>query len=172
MSDQSRREFLGTLSAAAIVPSLLRSPLAATRPDGPQRAVPVRTITAFVALERVTDRAAIEQTLARLARARRRFEDEGYAVQTTRLVLPPILAKLDARARRGALAELRAIDALCTSRRTLLGLGPVLVEDRPDAELAPWSADLVASTKSTSFSAVIASPSGGSTRTACASLPR
>lgn len=161
MSDQSRREFLGTLSAAAIVPSLLRSPLAAARRDGPQRACPVRTITAFVALERVTDRAAIEQALARLARAKRRFGDEGYEVQTTRLVLPPILAKLDARARRGALAELRAIDALCASRQTLLGLGPVLMEDRPDAELAPWSADLVASTKATSFSAVIASPTGG-----------
>src|SRR5690242_20372611 len=135
MNDQSRREFLARLGAVTLGAPLVHATAARTwrgeqTPEAPRtaptRACPVRTITAFVALDRLTDRAAIEQALARLARAKRQFEAEGYEVQTTRVVLPPVVAKLDARDRRAALAELRAIDALCGSRQAMLGLGPVL----------------------------------------------
>jgi len=171
MTDQTRRDFLGMLGAAALVPPLAGSSLTgmlgagdarANAPDVlPKRAVPVRAITAFVALERLADRAALDRALARLARAKRRFEGEGYEVQTTRVVLPPLVAALDARRRRDALADIRAIDALCAASNVVCALGPVLVADRPDDDLAAWSTDLVRSTKTISFSAVIASPTNG-----------
>jgi len=170
MTDQTRREFLGTLGAAALVPPLVGSPLtgmlasgvhANAAADPPKRGFPVRTITAFVALDRLSDRAPLERALARLARAKSRFEAEGYEVQTTRVVLPPLVAAMDARRRRDALADIRGIDALCAEAHAICGLGPVLMADRPDAELAPWSADLVRSTKTISFSAIIASQLDG-----------
>jgi uncharacterized protein (UPF0210 family) len=171
MTDQTRRDFLGTLGAAALVPPLLATPLggmlgarevpASAPTDAPTRGFPVRTITAFVALDRLSDRAPLERALARLARAKRRFEAEGYEVQTTRIVLPPLVAALDARQRGGALADLRGIDALCAGLQAICGLGPVLMADRRDDDLASWAADLVRSTKTISFSAIIASPLGG-----------
>ena len=176
MTDQTRRDFLGTLSAAALVPPLVGTPLAGTSlagmlgarearesapADPPARGFPVRTITAFVALDRLSDRAPLEQALARLARAKRRFEAEGYQVQTTRVVLPPLVAGLDARRRRDALADIRGIDALCAGSQAICALGPVLTADRRDDDLASWAADLVRSTKTISFSAVIASPLDG-----------
>jgi uncharacterized protein (UPF0210 family) len=121
----------------------------------------VRTITAGVALERLSDRAVVERALADLARAKRRFEGEGYEVQTTRITLPPRVASLDAAGRRAALADLRALDALCGASGAMLGLGPVLLTDHADDALAPWTAELVQSTTSTSCSSVIASPEGG-----------
>jgi uncharacterized protein (UPF0210 family) len=171
MTDQTRRDFLGTLGVAALVPPLVGSPLSAmlgvidvrANPpaDPPTRAIPVRTITAFVALERLSDRAPIERAVARLARAKRRFEAEGYEVQTTRIVLPPLIAALDARRRGNALADIRGIDALCAEAKAICALGPVLMADRRDDDLAPWSADLVSSTKTISFSAMIASQLDG-----------
>jgi uncharacterized protein (UPF0210 family) len=170
MTDQTRRDFLGTLGAAALVPPLVGTPLAEmlardaranAAADPPTRGFPVRTITAFVALDRLSDRAPLERAVARLARARRRFEAEGYEVQTTRIVLPPLVAAMDAGRRRDALSDIRAIDALCAEAHAICALGPVLMADRGDDGLAPWSADLVRSTKTISFSAIIASPRDG-----------
>ena len=161
MHDPSRRQFLTSLGAAALVPSLPRALFpAVARPFVP-RGVIVRTITAGVALERLSDRATVERTLAVLARAKRRFEGEGYEVQTTRITLPPLVASLDVGRLRTALDDLRALDGLCAASGTMLGLGPVLLADRADLDLAPWATELVRSTKTTSFSSVIASPAGG-----------
>src|SRR3982750_2759545 len=160
MTDQTRRDFLGTLGAAALLPPLAGTSLAgmlgarearaSAPPDPPTRGFPVRTITAFVALDRLSDHAPLERALARLARAKGRFEAEGYEVQTTRIVLPPLVAALDARRRRDALADIRGIDALCAGSQAICALGPVLMADRRDDDLAPWAADLVRSTKTIS----------------------
>jgi len=171
MPDASRRRFLTTLGAAALGPVLSRTLHGeTTRPSdvlgglplpSPTRGVPVRTITAGVALERLTERGAVERALQALGRARRRFEAEGYDVQTTRVTLPPRVAALDAGARRGALDAILALDALVASAGARCSLGPVLTADRPDDALAAWAADLVRATRVTSFSVVVASPAGG-----------
>ena len=121
----------------------------------------VRTITAGVAMDRITDRAPVERALELLARARKRFESAGYEVQTTRVAMPPVLAALDAKARNAALLDVADIDALVTSKGAVCSLGPVLTADRPDAGLAAWSSEMVRATKSTFFSLVVASPEGG-----------
>jgi uncharacterized protein (UPF0210 family) len=162
MSHPTRRDFLAALGTAALVPSIPGSLVA--RPATPppvSRGVIVRTITAGVALERLSDRRAMERALATLARAKKRFQDEGYEVQTTRITLPPLVAALEPGGRPGALTDLRALDTLCTDASTMLGLGPVLLADRADDALAPWVAELVRATRSTSFSSVIASPAHG-----------
>ena len=125
------------------------------------RGVRVRTITAGVEMDHIADRAAVERALERLARGRKRYEDAGYEVQTTRVTMSPVLASLDAKARNAALANIADIDALVTSKGAVCSLGPVLTADRADAELAQWSSEMVKATKSTSFSVVIASYKGG-----------
>jgi len=171
MSDPSRRRFLASLGIVALHPMLPRSLAgdglrlsqdpagAATSSAAPMRGVRVRTITAGTAIERITDRVAVERALGVLARARSRFEAEGYEVQTTRVTLPPLIASLDASARTAALAPIADIDALVQSKGAVCGLGPVWIVDRPDADLAAWSAELVKRTKATFFSVVVASPS-------------
>jgi len=125
------------------------------------RGVRVRTITAGVDMDHIGDRAAVERALELLARGRKRFEDAGYEVQTTRITMPPVLASLDAKARTGALASIADIDALVTSRGAVCSLGPVLTADRADTDLAEWSSEMVKATKSTYCSVVIASYQGG-----------
>jgi len=162
LSDSTRRDFLAALGAAALAPSVPRALFTppAPKPDAP-RGVIVRTITVGVALEQLSDRRAIERALASLARAKQRFQGEGYEVQTTRLTLPPLVAALGPDGRRAALADVGAIDSLCADAGTMLGLGPVQLADRMDDSLAPWAAELVRATKTTSFSSVIASPARG-----------
>lgn len=171
MSDPSRRRFLASLGIAALHPMLPRSAVgddlrlsqdpvrAATSSPAAARGVRVRTITAGIAMERITDRGAVERALGVLARARSRFESEGYEVQTTRVTLAPVIASLDSAARTTALAAIADIDALVHERGAVCGLGPVWSVDRPNADLAAWSTELVKATKATFFSVVVASPS-------------
>ena len=125
------------------------------------RGVRVRTITAGAAMARGLDRDAVSRALELLARARKRFEAEGYEVQTTRIAMPPVIAELDSKARRAALASITDVDALVSSKGAVCSIGPVLTADRADDDLAEWSASLVRATKSTFFSTVSASAAGG-----------
>jgi uncharacterized protein (UPF0210 family) len=178
MPDSSRRRFLTSLGLAAYAPVLwpmLAHPLLGDdlrlSPDPAtalsdvsslpaSRGVRVRTITAGIPMDRIDDRAAVERALGVLVRARARFEAEGYEVQTTRVTMSPVIALLDAKARHAALPAIADIDALVASKGAVCSLGPVFTADRLDADLAAWSADLVKATRSTSFSVVVASPSG------------
>src|SRR6185437_10044270 len=89
------------------------------------RGIRVRTITAGVALERLTSPGAVERALGVLARARSRFEREGYEVQTTRVTLPPLVSALGASERDAALEPIRALDALVADGGAVCSLGPV-----------------------------------------------
>jgi hypothetical protein len=168
MSDPSRRRFLASLGIAALHPMLRGSPLgedllvsmrSASAPAS--RGVRVRTITAGIAIDSIADRGAVERALGALARARARFEAEGYEVQTTRVTTPPVIAALDTKARQNALSAIADVDALVASKGAVCSLGPVWTADRVDPHLAEWSAEMVKATKATSFSVVVASPAGG-----------
>ena len=125
------------------------------------RGVRVRTITAGVAMERRLDRDAVARALEMLARAKKRFEAGGYEVQTTRITMPPVMAGLDAKARRAALPAIAEIDLMVVAKGAVCALGPVLTADRADDDLAPWSAEVVKATKSTYLSVMVASQAGG-----------
>lgn len=127
----------------------------------PSRRFRVRTITAGVTLGGVDDTAAVQRAVDALLRCRARFQDAGYEVQTLRVATNPIVATLDAATRARRLDALAALDRTVGQHQVLLSVGPVLVDDRPDPDLAGWGADLVGATSNTSFSVVIASPAGG-----------
>jgi uncharacterized protein (UPF0210 family) len=121
----------------------------------------IRALTAGVDLESLTDPAAVETALGLLSRARARLAREGFEVQLARLSLPPLLAGLDAAQRWISLAHVRRLDTLAAEAGVVLSVGPVAIDDAPDAALATWIADLTAATTHTYASVVIASPDGG-----------
>ena len=109
----------------------------------------VRALTAGVDLETLGEWAPVETALGLLARARARLAREGFEVQLARLSLPPLLARLDAPRRWTSLAHVRQLDAMAVDAGVVVSVGPLAVDDAPDASdrgLATWIADLNAAT--------------------------
>jgi len=121
----------------------------------------IRTITAGVNLKSTNDLAAIESSTEFLLRARKKFEAEGYEIQTLRIATQPLPEYLNGKSRGEALADLKKIDTLVSARNVLLSIGPVITDDRHDAEFPSWAAQLVMETKNINFSVAIASPERG-----------
>jgi len=134
--------------------------------------VRVRTITAGVELSAALELERIEKALAFLARAKRSFAAAGYEVQTIRIATNPVIAGMDASARDGALRRLAQIDELVASGGAIFNTGPILTADRADDALVAWSRELVRTTRSISFSTVIASPEAGVQANAAATTAR
>jgi uncharacterized protein (UPF0210 family) len=122
------------------------------------RLLRIRTLTAGVPLASLDDLATVRTALDGLARARHRCVAAGYEVQTIRLALPPLAARMTPEARDAARPALRALDALVSGRGALVSLGPVLTEDRADPQLATWALHLAMETRVTSFSVMVATP--------------
>jgi hypothetical protein len=123
--------------------------------------VRVRTLTAGVELTSAVELDRIETAVAFLAKAKQSFQEAGYEVQTTRIATNPWVASIDAAARDKLLGKLQALDRIITPRGVIASIGPVLTADRGDASLPAWSAELVRTTRSISFSTVITSAERG-----------
>ena len=121
----------------------------------------IRTITAGVNLKSTNDLAAIESSIEFLLRARKKFENEGYEIQTQRIATQPLPEYLNGKSRREVLADLKKIDDLVSAQNVLLSIGPVITDDRHDAEFPSWAAQLVKETKNINFSVAVASPQRG-----------
>lgn len=124
-------------------------------------ALRVRTITAGVELSAALELDRVEKALAFLGRAKGSFVAAGYEVQTIRVAINPVIAGMDAPSRERALQRLQEIDELVGAQGAIFNIGPILTANRADDELVAWSRELVRTTRSISFSAVIASPDGG-----------
>lgn len=124
-------------------------------------ALRVRTITAGVELSAALEVDRVEKALAFLDRAKQSFVAAGYEVQTIRVATNPVIASMDASARERALQGLKKIDELAAAQGAIFNIGPILTANRADDELVAWSRELVRTTRSISFSTVIASPDAG-----------
>lgn len=121
----------------------------------------VRTITAGVELSAALELDRVEKALAFLGRAKESFSTAGYEVQTIRIATNPVIAGMDAPARDRAMRRMEEIDQLVVSHGAIFNIGPVVTTNRFDEGLVAWSRELVSTTRSISFSTVIASPDGG-----------
>src|SRR5438132_1315643 len=121
----------------------------------------IRTITAGVNLKSTNDLAAIESSIEFLLTTRKKFENEGYEIQTLRIATQPLPENLNGKSRREALADLKKIDEVVSAKNVLLSIGPVITYDRHDAEFPSWAAELVKETKNINFSVAVASPERG-----------
>jgi len=120
----------------------------------------IRTITAGVTLRDASDLGPVEAAAAAVARGKQVLVDAGYEVQTLRIATNPFLSGLDARAREKALAALQALDRAAAQHGLVLSVGPALTANAADEAFPEWAAQFVRSTRTLSFSAVIAGPDG------------
>jgi uncharacterized protein (UPF0210 family) len=166
----SRRDFFAAAGAASLLPLVATVPGALFSRDDSPRLLRVRAITAGVTLRSLAELGHAETALAMLGRAKRRFVEAGFEVQTVRVATTPLLAHFGAAARASSLDDLRALDRLAQDAGAVLSVGPVLTRNEPDPELAAWVAEAMRATEVTSYSAVVASPALGvhakATRTA------
>jgi uncharacterized protein len=137
-----------------------------TQTDSRKHKFRIRTITAGVNLSSTSDLKTIESAIEFLQHARKKFEDEGYEIQTVRIATQPFSQYLNGKSRTDAIADLRKIDDVLSARNVMLSIGPVVTADRHDTELAAWATQLVEQTKNISFSVTVASERGVHTQTA------
>jgi uncharacterized protein (UPF0210 family) len=160
-----RREFVAVLAGTAgagLAPAGVRAPAGGRRPlPASTRPFRIRTLTAGISLRDAGDLRPVDDAIAFLQRAKKRFEGEGYEVQTTRIATQPFLDPAGVVARRRALEPLQVLDRWVTERGVLISLGPVIATDRLDPDFAPWAAELVRTTRSTSLSVSVASLAQG-----------
>jgi uncharacterized protein (UPF0210 family) len=129
--------------------------------SGISRRFKIRTITAGVNLKSTSDLATVEDAISFLRQAKKRFENEGYEIQTLRIATQPLSDYLDGKPLKGVLADLKKIDRAVTGNNLVLSIGPVITDDRYDPEFASWATQLIKETKSISFTATVASPERG-----------
>ena len=156
MPTQSRREFITTLGAATVLPTVpwLRPRFHSLWADADPPRFKVRTITAGVTTDG-TSTEAIERAVQMLRSARSRIEAAGFVVEGVRITTTPFVADAPAAARARVLSDLQAIDRLIGQEKVSLCIGPVLKGDRYDPSLPAWLVEFAGSTQHINFSAMI-----------------
>lgn len=153
----SRRQILTLLGALGFPLSTMTDLLAASNDKSAAKPVRVRTITTGLELSPRGESQRLKNALEFLAAAKRSFVNAGYEVQTLRIATNPWLAGVSPRDRQQLLTRIRELDKIVTEHDVILSIGPVLTEDRADDSLAQWANELIGTTRSISFSLVIAS---------------
>jgi uncharacterized protein (UPF0210 family) len=153
----SRRQILTLLATLGLPVSAMTDLLAASNDPSAAKPLRVRTITTGLELSPRGESPRLASALQFLAAAKRSFVNAGYEVQTLRIATNPWLAGASPTDRRQLLDRLRELDRMLVEHDVILGVGPVLTEDRADDSLAQWANDLIGTTKQILFSVVIAS---------------
>ena len=153
----SRRQILTLLGTLGLPLSTMTDLIAASNDPSAAKPLRVRTITTGLELSPRGESPRLESALQFLAAAKRSFVNAGYEVQTLRIATNPWLAGAAPGDRRQLLDRLRVLDKMLVQHDVILGVGPVLTEDRADDSLAQWANDLIGTTRQILFSVVIAS---------------
>lgn len=155
VNDPSRREFLGLLGVG-----LLGSYAARLVGIGSPGNFRIRTITAGISPANGADLGTVETAIRFLQRAKQDFVAAGYEVQTLRIATQPLAAYLP-RWTDSTLDAIRAFDGLAREHGLMFSIGPLTTDDRYDADVARWAAQIVRSTDNVSLSVSVASPEHG-----------
>ncbi|HEY3627745.1 MAG TPA: DUF711 family protein [Terracidiphilus sp.] len=116
------------VTVAAFLSLNLPAQSATTPPIVPK----VRTVTAFVRLDKNTWEKQIGEALAVLRKAQSEFEASGYQVETIRIVTQPLAELVAGLSEDDAVAYLARIDALSAKESFLPNVGPGMMRDADD----------------------------------------
>jgi uncharacterized protein len=111
---------------------LLALALAGAAPAEAYSKPKVRAITAFVRLEQASYGTQIAATLVVLRDAKRQFEQQGYEVETLRIVTQPLAQLIQGLSDQQALTFLQALDDLSVKEGFLPNVGPAMLRDSDD----------------------------------------
>jgi uncharacterized protein (UPF0210 family) len=129
-----------------------------------QAAVPgqpkIRTITAFVRLDRSAYRAQVEDALKMLRAAKAEFTKAGYEVETIRITSQPFPEYISGLPADQALEFFRQYDKLAQQEGFTPDIGPAMTKDSDDPKQAELLARILASTESINSFIVVADEQG------------
>ena len=120
----------------------------------------IRTVTAFLNLDRAQYKQQIADALQMLRRAKTVFESRGYQVETIRIATQPFPEYTKGLTPQQTIAFFKDLDALAEKENFAPGIGPAMLDaDAPESQ-ADLLADIIASTKHIRGSIVIAGEDG------------
>jgi uncharacterized protein (UPF0210 family) len=141
--------------------ALLLCTLAVAANAAPDVAKPkVRTITAFVRIDRATYEKQVMDTMTVLNAAKAEFARRGYETQTLRIVTQPFAELINGLSDKEALAFLRSLDDLSQKAGFLPNVGPAMVHDADDPAAMHLLAQVLSTLPHLNASAIIADDDG------------
>jgi len=120
----------------------------------------VRTITAFINLDRTQYQTQIADTLKMLKYARTVFETRGYEVLTIRIATQPFPQYTKGLSGDQTVAFFKELEALAAQNHFVLGIGPALLNSGDDPAEANQLLQILQNTKSVYGSLVVAGDEG------------
>lgn len=120
----------------------------------------VRTITAFVRLDRSNYRQEIDSAMTVLTAARAEFLRHGYETQTVRIVTQPFAELVNGLSDQGALSFLRSLDDLSQKEGFMPNVGPAMLHDTDDPAPMRLLARVLSTLPHLNASAIIADDDG------------
>lgn len=107
----------------------------------------VRTVTAFVKLDRANYRAQVQETVAFLRAAKSAYEKAGYEVQTLRITTQPFWQVTSGLTEEESLRFWRDYDNLIEKEGLDASIGPAVFNDADDMRRVEHLADILRATK-------------------------
>jgi uncharacterized protein len=131
-----------------------------SRASPPASKPKVRTITAFVRLDRARYREQIQETLEFLRAARVEYQAAGFEVETIRITTQPFPEYTHDLSDDGVLAFFRDYDELAVKEGFIASLGPAMMSDADDPHQAERLGRIIANSKALDGSVFIAGEDG------------
>lgn len=120
----------------------------------------IRTITAFLRIDRASFKAQLADALRLLRAAQREFNEAGYEVETIRITSQPFSAVVRGMRTPQALAFFREYDEVAQQEGFSADIGPAMLRDADDPEQAELLAQIIASTRNLNGFVVVADSTG------------
>ena len=148
------------IRAVVILAFQLFSPVLWAQPAKAAPRPKIRTVTAFVRLDRQNYRAQVTGALAMLRAAKSEFTKAGYEVETIRITSQPFPEIIRGLSAQQALDFFREYDKLAEQEGFTPDIGPAMTKDSDDAAQADLLAQIIAGTQSINGFIVVADDAG------------
>jgi uncharacterized protein (UPF0210 family) len=120
----------------------------------------IRTITAFINLERGRYQIQVSEAVDFLDKARKSFEVHGYIVETVRIVTQPFPEYTNGLSHAEALQFFKSLDGLAQLEHLMVSIGPAYLSGENGGAQAELLADILKNTKSLYGTVVVANREG------------
>ena len=120
----------------------------------------VRTITAFINIERGRYQIQVSEAVDFLKKAKTAFEKQGYTVQTLRIVTQPFPEYTKEASRADALQFFKNLDGIAQQDHLMISIGPAYLANGDGDAQADLLADILKNTQSLYGTVVVASSEG------------
>jgi uncharacterized protein len=154
------RHFLLSLAGILFVSLFaLASPSASQNPPEAPKAK-IRTVTAFVTIERERYQIQLSEAVDFLKKAKNLYERRGYPVQTLRVVTQPFPEYTQGLSRADAIQFFKNLDGLAQQEHLMISIGPAYLSGQDGAAQTSLLADILKNTKSLYGTVIVAKAEG------------